>query len=294
MLGCLLNRPEALALSLLDIDLEKFLRDLFLRLDQHTQDEIVIIGGQALSIWAYHYLFDEITGEEEAFLTSNDLDFIGRRPNIERCAEAWNTDYQIPDAFNPTPNSGLICIDHDLDKNPLLDEHGEKAELIVDFLEHVHGVPDNELAKGVDIVCIDDKFHPRILTPALCLKSRIRNLYSLAYTQEQIPRERVRAQLAARVTQKYIIDLLESNEQRRALGWANNVLKLCASPCGVQMSVKHGLEPLEAIPESHQGFGDKFKNRHYKAMLEKITRKRRSYQDRLSALSGHAEKENLF
>jgi len=263
-------------------DLEELLRGLFLRLDQHTQNEIIIIGGQALSIWAYHYLFDEITGEEEAFLTSIDLDFIGRRPDIERCAEAWNTDYQIPEAFDSTPNSGLICLDHDLDQKPLLDEHGEETELIVDFLEHVHGISDKEIAKGVDIVSIDDEYCPRILTPALCLKSRLYNLYSLHYAQEQIPREKVRAQLAARTTRKYITDLLEDDKTRRALDWANIILDVCNSSWGVQMSVKHDLEPLEAIPENHGGFGDKFKHRHYAAMVGKIIKKRNAYRARYS------------
>ncbi len=280
MLGYLLNLHGKPASSLLD--LPKLLRDLFLRLDQETRDQITIIGGQALSIWAYHYLIDEISGEEQAFLTSNDLDFLGRRPQIERCARAWNTDFEIPDPSDPTPNTGLICIDHDLDQNPILNEQGENTELLVDFLDHVHGIPNRELAKGVDTIILDDEYRPRILTPALCLKSRLYNLYSLHYPQEQIPRERVRAQLAARSTRKYITDLLEVGETRRALDWTNIILDVCCSSWGVQMSVKHDIEPLEAIPENHGGFGDKFQHLHYAAVIEKITGKRDSYRARYS------------
>ncbi|GAB6040928.1 hypothetical protein JCM17961_16020 [Endothiovibrio diazotrophicus] len=33
-------------------------------MDESLRSRCAIIGGQALSFWAYHYLIDELTGEE--------------------------------------------------------------------------------------------------------------------------------------------------------------------------------------------------------------------------------------
>lgn len=263
-------------------DLEQLLKDLIQALDAETQARIAIIGGQALSIWASHYLLDELTGEELAYLASDDLDFLGRRPEIEKCAAAWNVSPIYPDASSVSPNSGIIFIDHDLSNNLLTDEHGNPVTVMVDFLPFVHGVPDSELEKGFDKLILDGHAL-RILTPVLCLKSRLKNLYSLHYATGLIERERIRIGVAARVVRQYILDMLSDPVNRRkALRLVNMLLRMFAESWCVNIAVKYNFVLFDAIPATHTGFGDRFLSGHYLAMRRKIEEKRARLRQRLT------------
>ena len=52
-----------------------------------TDYGLVIVGGQSLTLWARQYLIDEMTGEDVGFVTSDDLDFIGKPNSIDYCAQ---------------------------------------------------------------------------------------------------------------------------------------------------------------------------------------------------------------
>ena len=264
--------------------MDTLLRELIQALDPETRNSIALVGGQALSIWGLHYLINELTGEEFAHLSSIDIDFLGRSPEVVRCAAAWHQQPTQPSPFDSTPHTAIFLLDHDLYGQPLFDQGGNRTKITVDFLDHVHGVPDKELLHGMDVIVLDDDYQLRLLTPALCLKSRYHNLHSLPYGPKRLPREIVRARLAANVTRAYLIDLLEHPENlRRALDWSKIVVNLALSHAGIQVSVKYGLEPLDAIPEAHRGFSDDFRNKYFTAMKEKIARKRESYLKRLSS-----------
>ena len=59
------------------------------KLPQDLADRIVLIGGQALLLWAEHYLIDQLTGLQSESLSSDDLDLMGRRPEVIECARIW-------------------------------------------------------------------------------------------------------------------------------------------------------------------------------------------------------------
>ncbi len=281
--------PAGLVSGLLDYD--RLLYRLVSSLDEETRNTIAIIGGQALRIWADRYLAGSLSDSEESFLSSDDLDFLGRKHDVRRCAEAWKARANYPLPGDATPQTGLILLDEVPEEHtPLLDDNGRPRPLIVDFLPDVHGVPESYLRRGLDSLALEGGFEVKILTPALCLTSRLHNLHSLHYSAARIARERVRIRVAARVAREYLIELLEAGEKRRALRWANIILDTCAQSFAVQMSVKHNLDLLDAIPEKHMGFGPYFHQKHYSAMAEKIRRKRESYQQRLQGL---AKKQSL-
>jgi hypothetical protein len=260
--------------------LEQLLKELLRALDPATRAHLAIIGGQALSLWAYRYLLDELTGEEVAFLASDDLDFLGRMPAIQRCADAWHVDYELPEPFDNTPNTGLIRLHRDLADNLLLDESGVQNPVLIDFLGSVHGINDRELNKGLDTFDFGDGLTIQVLTPALCLQSRLMNLCTLGYPETLVARERVRVRLAASSTKRYLLDMLEDPcARKKALFWANLVLDLGKGSCGVRMAVIHGVDLLAAIPEKHPGFGSHFPS-HFAAVRGKILMKRASYLDR--------------
>lgn len=61
-------------------DVHTLTENLLSQLDRDTLGKIVIVGGQALSLWAFHYLLEEMTAHEQGNITSDDLDFFGRTP----------------------------------------------------------------------------------------------------------------------------------------------------------------------------------------------------------------------
>ena len=102
-------------------DVTHLLKDLYHALDPDTRDRIGLVGGQALWVWGTYYLLDEMTGEERASLASHDIDFLGRTPEIDRCAEAWHQHPERPSPFEPTPHTAIFLLDHDLEDRPLFD-----------------------------------------------------------------------------------------------------------------------------------------------------------------------------
>ncbi|MFC4701507.1 hypothetical protein ACFO4O_15195 [Glaciecola siphonariae] len=55
---------------------------------QELADRLVLIGGQALLIWGEYYLIDRLTGEQFESLASDDLDFMGRTPEVIDCTSS--------------------------------------------------------------------------------------------------------------------------------------------------------------------------------------------------------------
>ena len=237
-------------------------------MDEALRSRCAIIGGQALSFWAYHYLIDELTGEEFTHLTSHDIDFLGGIPDVRRCAEAWHGRYVLPGPEDSTPNTGIVYV-------PVGGE-----EIAIDFLGHVYGVDDNELVRGLDEIDLGGTW-ARILTPVLCLKSRLNNLYGLRYGDQKRRREVCRIRVAIRAVNRYIADLLDEDQSRRAYDWSNALLNMAATDLGGRLFAEHGVDILAGIPLEHPAFDQRFRERHYPSQLEKVVRKREVWSRRV-------------
>ncbi|WP_238340240.1 hypothetical protein [Pseudomonas sp. SWRI18] len=89
-----------------------------------TDYGLVIVGGQSLTLWARQYLIDEMTGEDVGFVTSDDLDFIGKPNSIDYCARVMGVPFRKAKMDDNTINIAAAYIDWVDDK-----------EVIVDILE---------------------------------------------------------------------------------------------------------------------------------------------------------------
>jgi len=214
--------------------------DILSRLSPEAAAEITIIGGQALSIWGDQYLLDELAGEEYIHLASDDLDLLGKRHAIELCAEAWGGQIEFPAPDDHTPNSGVVMI-----------KSTTGETLAIDFLYAVHGLTDHEVIKYADALSVGDLLIP-ILSPPLCLKSRINNLVGLRYSSEKQAREIIRIKLAASATRMYILDYLNQKNIRGALKIANYIIRKVFMTKEARIAYRrYGAEFLHALPERH-------------------------------------------
>ncbi|MBS97291.1 MAG: hypothetical protein CMI01_01250 [Oceanospirillaceae bacterium] len=211
--------------------------DILSRLSPEAAAEITIIGGQALSVWGDQYLLEELTGEEYIHLASDDLDLLGKRHAIELCAQAWGGQAEFPAPDDHSPNSGVVMI-----------RSATGDSLAIDFLDAVYGLKNQEVLKYADVLPIGDLLIP-ILSPPLCLKSRINNLVGLGYSPEKEVREVVRIRLAASATRMYILDYLNQGNTKGALKIANYLIRKVFLTKEARTAYRRfGAEFLHALP----------------------------------------------
>jgi hypothetical protein len=65
-------------------------------LEALAQTKAVIIGGQAVNLWAEHYHTDSALWNELQPYTSFDLDVMGNRTDVLKCSEALDADPFFP------------------------------------------------------------------------------------------------------------------------------------------------------------------------------------------------------
>lgn len=242
--------------------------NLLSKVPQSLADRLVLIGGQALLLWASHYLIDELTGLQSESLASDDLDLLGRAPEVTECARVWHGTAKLPEIDDHTPQSGIVMMNN----NGVYD--------IVDFLPEVYGITQNEVLKYSDIMLFGDN-KVRVLSPPLCLKSRIQNLYGLGYSEEKKQRELIRVISAISICRWYLIDLCNTRETARSVPNAityitNNILM---SNAAIAISAQFEIDlsemyPMKIIESINADITDRFLAHRLRKYRQKVAAKR--------------------
>lgn len=196
----------------------------------------VIVGGQSLTLWARQYLIDEMTGEDVGFVTSDDLDFIGKPSSIDYCARMMGVPFRKAKMEDNTINIAAAYIDWIDDK-----------EVIVDILEMdgVGGAPKKEIFKYLSVLDIEG-VQVAVIDPITCLKSRLFNLF--AYWQDRRHRESVRVKIALRASNHYLRDMLAHEGYRAISEHIPRIKALALTPLGKRVYVEYEIDVLDAIP----------------------------------------------
>jgi hypothetical protein len=235
-------RDEAPFALLERSDLFTFLLDLIQRVYRPSIKSavndygLVIVGGQSLTLWARQYLIDEMTGEDVAFVTSDDLDFIGKPNSIDYCARVMGVPFRKAKMEDNTINIAAAYI-----------EWIDGKEVIVDILEmdSVGGASKKEILKYLTVLDIED-VQVAVIDPITCLKSRIFNLF--AYWQDRPHRESVRVKIALRASNHYLRDLLVHDGYRAISEQIRRIKALALTSLGKRIYVEYGIDVLDAIP----------------------------------------------
>ncbi len=217
---------------------------LFAQLPQELVDRLVIVGGVALWLWGEQYLLDELTGFQRDNLASDDLDLLGDSRTVEACASVWGGECRTPTFNDHTVASGLIA---------LLQEDG--TTLLVDFLHQVFFIPTKDVHRYADRIIFGGK-PVKVLSPYLCLLSRIWNLHGLPYNQKLKEREVVRITLAASACRSYLHDRLSQARTPQDIRQCCKIAKYIAkrilgSRAALDVAVKYGVDIDFAIPAQH-------------------------------------------
>lgn len=137
-----------------------------------------------------------MTGEDVGFVTSDDLDFIGKPNSINYCAPVMVVPFRKAKMEDNTIDIAAAYIDWI-----------DGKEVIVDILEmdSVGDAPKKETFKYLSVLDIEG-VQVAVIAPITCLKSRLFNLF--AYWQYRPHRESVRVKIALRASSHYLRDLL--------------------------------------------------------------------------------------
>lgn len=245
-------------------DLFAFLLDLIQRvyrpsvLSAVNDYGLVIVGGQSLTLWARQYLIDEMTGEDVGFVTSDDLDFIGKPNSIDYCARMMGVPFRKAKMEDNTINIAAAYI-HWIDDK----------EVIVDILEmdSVGGAPKKEIFKYLSVLDIEG-VQVAVIDPITCLKSRLFNLF--AHWQDRRHRESVRVMIAIRASNHYLRDLLVHDGYRAISEHVRRIKALALTTLGKRVYVEYGIDVLDAIPYDPALHPTSYMDRERPNMLRQI------------------------
>lgn len=223
--------------------------------------DVVLVGGQALNVWATRYEDRANELKNEGPFVSKDADFQGSRSAVEACAKTLGGRFQIATLDDSTPSFALVIFRDSLDQ-----------ERQIDFLKSVGGVTKHgEVARTSIPIDLGAGITIKVLHPVLCLESRTYNVVDLA---SYYANERGLMQLRASVAcaREFISDLAEVSA-RSALRLIERVFRLARSRRGLAAFTLHGVDvfaavaPLASLPA-------KFRDLRYPRIQELLIAKR--------------------
>jgi hypothetical protein len=211
----------------------------------------VLVGGQAVAVWAAKYASRVPALAAEAPYTSKDLDFCGGPKTVEAFARRLHGEAKLADPFDPTPNSGIVTFET---------EDGIKVE--IDFLKSVAGVDTRELFKlrvAIDLPLDDGRTGTLfVMHPVLCLESRCHNTSALpGYDRPNAIKQLRAAVICAR---EFLRDVLDDGDTKAVLRLNERIFRFATRNLHAKaVLARHHIDPADAIlvddrlPEAFRG-----------------------------------------
>jgi len=208
--------------------------------DYLANENIILIGGQAVMFWAHFYGLVE----EKASLT-RDIDFFGQRADVEdanlRLAN-FSHKTKYADWDDTSPNSGVILVDVPELKDPVQ----------IDFLWAVHGLSGSDVReRAVQASIPGIEKSVSVLHPFMCLESKIANLGS--FPKKRSPEGIEQTRLAVQVVRAIITKMLDDGRERDALNLVERTRHIALSDASNFAFAVCKVDVLDAIPAEKFG-----------------------------------------
>jgi hypothetical protein len=260
------------------------LRSVFLSLQAANLDAVVV-GGQAVNLWATKYVARAQELGEFLPFASEDLDFYGGKIEVLSCRDALQGEAKLNRDFDPSPNSGLVLV------------KSADTTLRIDFLASVYGLNDSEIddtaiafsgqneLSGVNI---------KVLHPVLCLEGKLRSLRGLPQQGRQ---DLKHAKMSILCVKEFFTDLCQQSETRSGLKLVERLLGNTLREDGLSAWYHHGIKVESAIPFDVLRLlpGDKwqrFLSQRLPQVTEQIDAKRSNYQNLMNKMAEAAQNKN--
>jgi hypothetical protein len=195
----------------------------------------VVIGGQAVNLWAERFQTDSPPWNELRPYTSFDLGVLGSRTDVLTCGEALGGEVFFPLPSENTVSSGKIIT------------RVGGADFEIDFVHSPNGLSSaetRELARDLTFESIPLK----VLHPLHCVESKTVNLATMP--QEAGERQDLKhLRLSIAVLHEYLNGLtLGGSSDQLLLRWARRLRVDSNHELGLQATIRYGIRFQEAIP----------------------------------------------
>jgi hypothetical protein len=188
----------------------------------------VLVGGHAVNFWAVFY--QESTPEWGSLLpyTSEDVDFLGGRPEALLCKRLFGGISNLNDGTDPSPQAGVILA-------PL---NGTTVRF--DIITSIIGVDSREVGKKA---LVPSSSSLRVLHPLHCLFGKTAGLAQIPQTGRQ---DLKHLKLSVLIVHAFLSERL--SEVRPLLNNIEAVFDLAMNELGLRVWNLHGVEIEKALP----------------------------------------------
>jgi hypothetical protein len=200
-----------------------------------SQTKGVIIGGQAVNLWAEHYQKESSPWTELRPYTSFDLDVLGNRTDVLKCSQALNAESFFPTPSENTVNSGKVVTQI------------QGSEFDIDFVHSPNGLSPAEVMELARPISFE-QIPLKVLHPLHCVESKTVNLMTLP--QDAGERQDLKhLRLSIAILRRYLAELtLKGGAEQVLLRWAYRIRTNSNHELGIQAAMKHGVDFQDAIP----------------------------------------------
>ena len=200
-----------------------------------AQTGAIIIGGQAVNLWAEHYQSESPPWKELRPYTSFDLDVLGNRTDVLRCGQALDAEPFFPLPSENTVNSGKLVTKI------------EDSDFEIDFLHSPTGLSPAEVIELARIITFET-VPLKVLHPLHCVESKTVNLATLS--QDAGDRQDLKhLRLSIASLRQHLIKLtLDGGSEPLLLRWAHRIRTNANHELGLLAAMKYGIDFQEAIP----------------------------------------------
>jgi hypothetical protein len=199
--------------------------------------DLILVGGQAINIWASYYV-DRVPALSEYLpFASADLDFYGGKIEAIACQKILGGTINLNRDFDPSPNTGVLIVPTEL------------QPLRIDFLSSVFGIGDIELSQSAIVFEGDQNLagiRIKILNPMLCLEGKIKSAVGLPQNGRQ---DLKHLQMSLLFVKEYVKEVVES-DVRKGLKLIERIAFNIWSDAGLKLWYLYGIDVSSAIPTS--------------------------------------------
>jgi hypothetical protein len=234
-----------------------------------TERRVILVGGQAVSVWMrmLQPLSPELSETEP--VTSKDIDFAGGVQAVRRAGELLGGRVKIATMDDHTPNTGLVMF---------VDSSGVERE--IDFIDAPLGLDHRDVRDtAVQLMVTDENGDATtplwVMHPERCMESRVINAIDLRKTQPLALRQLRISVTCARLWSQVILDnedIAEDERIRVLLRLNERVFKKCIHDKRFRdVVLDYDINPFDAILVDDPRLPDQMRERRYPQMQEQLT-----------------------
>ena len=238
--------------------------------------EALLVGGQALAVWAQ--FFGVAPTGELAEQVTTDVDFIGGRQVARKLSVVLRWHLYLPTIEDATPLAAKV--------STTLSDGGVKQ---VDFLNAIVGLDTAKVQARASELHLATGTRIRLLSPLDVLESRLRNL-------ERLPGKRnaigiAQTSLAILVAGKFVEALIESEPLRTQLDAVERIAQIALDSQLSWVMFRFGLNLLDVVPLAGISAAE-FQSKRWPRILAKAVVLKNKHIERAARATLLAKKRN--